>query len=74
MEFSLKEVLIWTFLGAVFTLFFYKTIDIYIKRKRYKHIPGPSANGILSFYLGYLRDVLSADKNDIMFTDLLHEW
>ena len=73
MEF-LKEIIITTLSGVILALFIYKTYEIYAKRRRYKHIPGPPADGILDFYLGNLRDIYSADAKNVMLMDLINEW
>ena len=44
------------FLTFALGLFTYYTIKIYFLRKKYEHIPGPPANGILGFYFGNVFD------------------
>ena len=36
----------------------YFTVQIYILRQKYQHIPGPPSNGILGFYLGNLIELM----------------
>lgn len=40
-----------TFIAGFITFY---TVQIYNLRKKYKHIPGPPADGVLDFYLGNL--------------------
>ena len=60
--------------GAVFTYFLYKTLNIYLKRRRYRHIPGPQSNGILGFYLGNYIEWKKAENNGMMPLDLMDQW
>ena len=67
--------LIITFLSVgILTFLIYKIVDLYIKRRKYSHIPGPPADGILGFFFGNLKEIIKSTKNDGMFTDLLNEW
>ena len=70
---SINEVSIALFC-IIFTIFSYKTIEIYFKRRKYQHIPGPPANGLLGFYLGNLKEYKSSKKRGIMYVDLVNEW
>ena len=63
-----------TAFGALFTFFSYKTFQIYSKRRKYRHIPGPVNEGILGFYLGSLIELKKAEKNGIMIFDLFDDW
>ena len=58
----------------LFTFLLYKTFDIYNKRRRYRHIPGPPTFGISGFYLGNFLERRIAEKNGIIFMDLVNEW
>ena len=60
--------------GAILLFFFYKTFDIYTKRRKYKHIPGPPTNGLIGFYTGHYREINSALKNGNTYLDLFNEW
>ncbi|CAF0954298.1 unnamed protein product [Brachionus calyciflorus] len=51
----------------------YKTIRIYLLRRKYRHIPGPKTRGLLGFYLGNIVDIRNLPKNKI-FHDLIIEW
>ena len=46
-----------TFVIILICNIIYYTIKIYNLRKRYAHIPGPPANGIIGFYLGNLLEI-----------------
>jgi hypothetical protein len=39
----------------------YFTLKIHFLRKKYSHIPGPVANGIIGFYLGNLLEIKKAN-------------
>lgn len=51
-----------------------KTIKIYLLRKKYSHLPGPPAKGILGFYLGNLKQVVHTVNNNKILCDLMIEW
>jgi hypothetical protein len=52
----------------------YKTVKIYRLRKKYSHLPGPPANGLLGFYLGNLREAIKAINEKKVLSDLMHQW
>jgi hypothetical protein len=55
--------------------FLYKTLSIYLMRKKYSHIPGPPTRGLLGFYLGNLQRIRQVMNTDgTILADLLHEW
>lgn len=54
--------------------FIYTTLKIYKLRKKYKHIPGPPANGILGFYMGNIVEIRNAKKRNVKLEDKLVEW
>ena len=58
--------------GAIFTCFVCKTVDIYLKRRKYRHIPGPPIHGILGFYLDNYLNAKFAEKENVKFMDLVH--
>ncbi|RNA07005.1 cholesterol 24-hydroxylase-like [Brachionus plicatilis] len=60
-------------IGSSFAFFGYKTLKIYLLRRKYKHIPGPKTKGILGFYLGNVLDIKNLPKNKI-FPDLVADW
>nr|UOU03255.1 cytochrome P450 3049B1-3 [Brachionus rubens] len=73
-SFALSKTKILAFLtGIGLSSFAYKTIQIYLLRRRYRHIPGPETKGILGFYLGNSSDVVDSRKNG-MYPDLVVEW
>jgi hypothetical protein len=58
-------------LGGIWT---YKTLSIYIKRRKYKHIPGPKTRGISGYYFGNLTDLIEIINQGKIFSDKLVEW
>ena len=60
--------------GALACLFGYKTIVIYLKRRKFNHIPGPPTKGILGFYLGNLDQIVMTMKNGRILADLTSDW
>lgn len=58
----------------VLSLFTYYSYKIYRLRKKYEHIPGPPANGIIGFYLGNLFDYVKTLYNSKLANDLVLEW
>ena len=60
--------------GSLFAYFIYITQHIYWQRKKYSHIPGPPADGILGFYFGNTYKVYSTVKNTSLFCELWKEW
>ena len=74
MFFAKESVIAVSISGAVLAYFFYISYDIYVKRKKYRHIPGPPANGLVGFYLGNLREIATSIGNGVMYSDLINEW
>nr|AHL88993.1 cytochrome p450 3049B1 [Brachionus koreanus] len=60
-------------LGTGLSLFAYKTLKIYLLRRKYRHIPGPATKGLLGFYLGNVLDIKNLPKNKI-FPELVADW
>lgn len=56
---------------ALLCFFIYKTIKIYLIRKKFRHLPGPPTNGILGFYLGNLNLAVKIMKEGKVFADLM---
>ena len=66
---------IFSFIGCVGAGFFiYKTLKIYIIRRKYRHVPGPKTKGILGFYLGNLDEAIRVLNEGKIFSDLMNEW
>ena len=61
------------FLGSCTSLFAYYTLKMYLKRRKYRHIPGAPTPGIGGFYRGHIRDIFEATKRDETIWDLLLE-
>nr|UOU03257.1 cytochrome P450 3049B1-1 [Brachionus rubens] len=59
--------------GVGLTTFGYKTLQIYLLRRKYRHIPGPKTQGILGFYLGNAIDI-AASANKKTFPDVISDW
>ena len=51
-----------------------KTIKIYVLRKKYNHLPGPPATGLLGFYLGNLDQALRTINDNKILSDLMNKW
>nr|ATW72319.1 cytochrome p450 CYP3049B6 [Brachionus calyciflorus] len=51
----------------------FKTLQIYLRRRKYRHIPGPKTKGILGFYIGNIVDIINLPKDKI-FHDLIIQW
>nr|UOU03254.1 cytochrome P450 3049B2 [Brachionus rubens] len=58
---------------SILFLFTYKTIQIYLLRRKYSHIPGPKTNGIIGFYLGNIPELKRLMKTK-MVPDILVDW
>ena len=71
---SYQDIFVTLVVGGFLLFFIYKTFDIYLKRRKYRHIPGPPTNGILGFYLGHFREINAVIKNGGTFLDLFSEW
>jgi hypothetical protein len=52
----------------------YKTLQIYLKRRKYCHIPGPPTDGILGFYFGNVLNMPKYLENGKIFNQFLLEW
>nr|UOU03256.1 cytochrome P450 3049B1-2 [Brachionus rubens] len=59
--------------GLGLVSFTYKTIKIYLLRRKYSHIPGPKTHGILGFYLGNIPDLIKVSNEKILW-DLVTDW
>jgi len=68
------KILIQSSLTAILGLFSYYTLKIYLQRRKYKHLPGPPANGILGFYLGNTIELLNKQRQGVELVDILTEW
>jgi hypothetical protein len=64
-----KIVLVFSFAYSI-----YKTIQIYLLRRKYRHIPGPPANGLLGFYLGNVVDMPKYISNQKIYNDFIFDW
>ena len=69
-----KELVISISTGSVLIYLLSKVIEIYSKRRKYKHIPGPPADGFLGFFFGNLNDLIYFTKKGVMYTDIINEW
>jgi hypothetical protein len=63
-----------TFVIILICNIIYYTIKIYNLRKRYAHIPGPPANGIIGFYLGNLLEIRNSRSNHKTLMHKNVEW
>jgi hypothetical protein len=63
------------FLTFVLGLFSYYTIKIYFLRRKYEHIPGPPASGIIGFYFGNVFEILVyTRRKKMIYMDKVAEW
>ena len=75
-----KENFIFEFLKAglfiaVISYFSYVTLKIYNLRRKYAHIPGPPAKGIIGFYFGNFFEIISNETvNKKVTNDLVLDW
>ena len=66
---------VWTLLPASISMFIiYKTVKIYIARKKLAHLPGPPTKGILGFYLGNLDEAIVTINEGKVLADLMLKW
>lgn len=52
----------------------YYTVKMYQIRKRYSHIPGPPANGLIGFFFGNALELVENDKKKRVAADLVLDW
>ena len=52
----------------------YVTLNIYMARRRYAHIPGPPTRGFLGFYFGHTFEIVRAKEKQICFLEICDEW
>jgi hypothetical protein len=57
LNYSETELLLAASFTALIGYLTYFTVTIYILRKKYAHIPGPPANGLIGFYFGNLFEI-----------------
>ncbi len=55
-------------------LFSYYSLKKYLLRQKYRHIPGPPANGLLGFYFGNSFDLFNKKRQGIELIDVFTEW
>jgi hypothetical protein len=66
---------VWTLLPVSISMFIiYKTVKIYIARKKLAHLPGPPTKGILGFYLGNLDEAIVTINEGKVLADLMLKW
>ena len=54
--------------------FAYYTVSVYLKRRKYRHIPGPPTKGIFGFFAGNFLDIAQGLKEGKILSDLQYEW
>ena len=52
----------------------YKTLRIYLLRRKYRHIPGPPTKGIKGFFLGNIAEIQMNSMQKRILTDLYCDW
>ena len=68
------NIIISSALTTLVGLFSYYSLKKYLLRQKYRHIPGPPANGLLGFYLGNTIELLSKKRQGIELIDVFTEW
>ena len=64
-----------TILFAIFICFFiHYSLKVYFLRQRYRHIPGPPANGIIGFYFGNALEIKAFQNQGYLLMDKILEW
>lgn len=58
-------------LGLAVLYVIYKTIHIYMVRRKYRHLPGPATRGLIGFYMGNTDIILKHMKQGKILADLL---
>jgi len=73
--FNLLETIIVFILTVTIISITYLTVNIYNQRKKFKHLPGPEANGILGFYFGNLIIIFIETRlKNRLINDLCLDW
>ena len=52
----------------------YKTVEIFLNRRKYRHIPGPPTKGLLGFFIGNLVEFTQAMSDGKLIDDVFFEW
>jgi hypothetical protein len=68
------DIIISSALTILVGLFSYYSLKKYLLRQKYKHIPGPPANGLLGFYFGNTLDLFNKKRQGIELIDVFTEW
>ena len=71
---NFKEIIISVSVGAVLAFVGYRIFNIYLKRKKYSHIPGPPADGLFGFIFGNLFEMIKMTRKSGNFADTLNKW
>jgi hypothetical protein len=61
-------------LTALVGSFSYYTVKLYLLRQKFKHIPGPPANGLIGFYFGNTLEIIVKKIKGIDLVDIFTEW
>ena len=62
------------FVSLLIGVFTYYTVKIYQLRQKYKHIPGPPANGLIGFYLGNTPEIVRKKREGKDLVEIWIEW
>ena len=49
-------------------------MKLYLLRQKFKHIPGPPANGLIGFYFGNTFEIIVKKIKGIDLVDIFTEW
>ena len=61
-------------IGSSTSLFAYWTLTMYLKRRKYRHIPGPPIKGLFGLYFGNMQEVIENGKKGGLYYELLLQW
>ena len=60
--------------GSLACFISYKTLKIYLNRRKFRHLPGPPTKGIFGFFLGNLDQIVATMKSGRILADLTSDW
>ncbi len=60
--------------GTLASFVLYKAGRIYLIRRKYRHIPGPSTTGVIGYFFGNTSDIVKFKNEGKVFVDFLTDW
>ena len=61
-------------LGSLVGFIGYKTLRIYLSRRKFAHLPGPPTKGIFGFFMGNLDQIAVTMNSGRILADLINDW